>query len=320
MTRYIQGWEDLNLFLSSSTTQTFLMKKYDSLGCPNSKEASYRNSTSFMNCLEHARCHYLLAASADMSLVPTLLYYGYMQLVKACILTVDPEYPRNSSVLAHGVTSRKRKKKNYDFLQDEIRIQKDGLFGHIGKMMFHMKHLEGERAAMHQLIKEVPEMNHYLDYFNHTRGFFFSSPAPGLYKTETALLDRMHLTANGFENWFRNHFSCSLSIQDAEKKVLFLTEEPLTPTGMAPFRYDSLTGRFYLSAAKESVCSKWDELMIHYLLLFNLSIITRYEPDWWLEMLKMKPNEDYPLITKYLSIAQQKTPFLVHDWLTRSSI
>ncbi len=54
-------------------------------------------------------------SKAPLALKPLLLYYGYVQLLKAILLTVDPIYPQSSSVLAHGVSTRKRKKQHYSF-------------------------------------------------------------------------------------------------------------------------------------------------------------------------------------------------------------
>ncbi|MEH7537842.1 YaaC family protein, partial [Bacillus toyonensis] len=55
------------------------------------------------------------------------------QLFKACLLTIDPNYPESTTVLAHGVTTRKRKKQGYQFLEDEVKIQKNGLFTHVAE-------------------------------------------------------------------------------------------------------------------------------------------------------------------------------------------
>ena len=59
---------------------------------------------------------------------PILLFYGFVHLIKACLLQQDPCYPENTSVFAHGVTTRKRKKQQYEFLKDEVKFQKNGLF------------------------------------------------------------------------------------------------------------------------------------------------------------------------------------------------
>ena len=38
------------------------------------------------------------------------------------------------------------------------------------------------------------------------------------------------------------------------------------------------------------------ELISHYLILYNLSMIARYETEWWSELLKTTPNDDYPIL------------------------
>ena len=49
------------------------------------------------------------------------------------------------------------------------------------------------------------------------------------------------------------------------------------------------------------------ELLIHYLLLYNLSMISRYETDWWYDLLGSYSSEDYPFIYQFLSISAQKS-------------
>ena len=45
-------------------------------------------------------------------------------------------------------------------------------------------------------------------------------------------------------------------------------------------------------------------------------MIARYETEWWSELLKTTPNDDYPAIIYFFKrLAQNKTPFLVCNWL-----
>ncbi len=62
-----------------------------------------------------------------------LLFYGMSQLFKACLLTIDPNYPESTTVLAHGVTTRKRKKQGYQFLEDEVKVQKKWIIYSCGR-------------------------------------------------------------------------------------------------------------------------------------------------------------------------------------------
>lgn len=55
--------------------------------------------------------------------------------------------------------------------------------------------------------------------------------------------------------------------------------------------------------------------MVHYLLLYNLSMVSRYEAEWWGDLLVTKPEIDYPLITQFLKITAQKVPLLLGETL-----
>ncbi|MDO7485550.1 YaaC family protein [Peribacillus frigoritolerans] len=76
---------------------------------------SYDNCYPFIYHLEHAKTYYNQAAIAPLSIQPILTFYGFAQLLKACLLTIDPNYPESTSMLAHGVTTRKRKSNNMNF-------------------------------------------------------------------------------------------------------------------------------------------------------------------------------------------------------------
>ena len=54
----------------------------------------------------------------------------------------------------------------------------------------------------------------------------------------------------------------------------------------------------------------YPELIIHYLLLYNSSMIARYETEWWSELTKMMPNQDYPFIQSLLSVTLRKRTVL----------
>ena len=95
--------------------------------------------------MEHAQIYYKQAADSPLLIQPILLFYGFVHLIKACLLTIDPNYPENTSVLAHGVSTRKRKKQQYEFLKDEVKFQKNGLFPCMLENMFNIKHLEGDK-------------------------------------------------------------------------------------------------------------------------------------------------------------------------------
>ncbi|MBU5254564.1 YaaC family protein, partial [Lysinibacillus capsici] len=97
-------------FFSANTSQEFLKKCYQKQNLDQAEQKSYENSYPFIYYLEHGQVYYEQAEKAPLVIKPILFFYGLVHLVKACILTVDPNYPETTSVLAHGVSTRKRKK------------------------------------------------------------------------------------------------------------------------------------------------------------------------------------------------------------------
>ena len=76
-----------------------------------------------------------------------------------------------------------------------------------------------------------------------------------------------------------------------------------------PLYYEHLTNTYYLPITTDPRNPKpiLPELLIHYLLLYNLSMISRYETDWWYDLLGSYSSEDYPFIYQFLSISAQKS-------------
>lgn len=98
-------------FCSADTAQRLLKKSYQHQNIELAEQKSYNNAYSFIYYIEHGLAYLQQASLTPTSIKPVLLFYGMVQLIKACLLTVDPAYPESTSVLAHGVSTRKEKNK-----------------------------------------------------------------------------------------------------------------------------------------------------------------------------------------------------------------
>src|SRR5699024_2550653 len=85
--------------------------------------------------------------------------YGIVHLLKASLIAIRPYYPESTKMLVHGVSSRKRKKKQYSFLKDDVKIQYHGIFPYFSEHLFHVKQLPFEKITMQQLITLIPEVS-----------------------------------------------------------------------------------------------------------------------------------------------------------------
>ena len=70
---------------------------------------------------------------------------------------------------------------------------------------------------------------------------------------------------------------------------------------VTPLKYNLEDEHFYFPFVRGRLLT-FPEMLSHYLLLYNLSMIARYETEWWSELLKTMPNKDYPFIVQFLNL------------------
>lgn len=300
-------------FFSASSSQLFLKKCYNQLRISEAEKKSYQNCYPFLYYLEHAKTYYEQANISPLAIKPILLFYGFVQLLKACLLTVDPNYPESTSLLAHGVTTRKRKKQQYEFLKDEVKVQKNGLLPCIAEKLFQIKQLEGEKFTMEDLIREIPEMQ--CSSLFSKKNFEMLTPNGNGYLLPNSILDHYQMTSNRFLDFIQNKSKQTFVLQEKSEGLLLESDKVLLHNSSSPIRYHTDYQIFMLSLNKHSNSYLLPELISHYIILYNLSMISRYETEWWLELIKTMPNDDYPTILQFLKATQYKTLFLVYNWL-----
>lgn len=306
--KQLEPWNYFRTFYSADHTQNFLRNKYEHI--PDGEKLAFQNSYTLIYYLEHGKKYYEQSIIAPYELQPVLLFYGMIQLMKAAILTVDPLYPETTQVLAHGVSTRKRKKVQYEFLLDEVKIQKNGLITHFAEKLFKMKHLEGEKYKMGNLMKRIPELhNHFYYLFNENVSYSLLIENDARCSISSDILNKLNLSLDGFTNYLNEHTSLTVTNGQEERKRLFfeLAKKPNTLT-CSPLQYHINLNQFVLPTNRNSF-SFLPELLVHYLILYNLSMVCRYETDWWGELFHHYPSNDLPFITEFLDITKYKVPY-----------
>ncbi|PPA68424.1 YaaC family protein [Jeotgalibacillus proteolyticus] len=221
----IFNWNRYLPFYSRGEIRRYLTNEYQHLNYPHSERHARERHTSFCYHIEHAEAFYIQSNESPTIIQPLLQFYGLSHLVKACLITKDPFYPSNTSQLAHGVSSRKKKKSNYSFLEDTVKIQKNGLFPTLSSLLFHVKQLENKTYSMEELL------------------LFIES---------------------GSEENELNAIQC------------------------------------------------------HFLVLYNLSMIARYETEWWGNCTMFKETEDYSIIRSFLHLSSHYAPQAILEFLESS--
>lgn len=323
MVKIQSTWQNLSFFISSVHSQNYLSHCYKTLHIEEGDRRSFDNCYPFIYYLEHGKSYYELANISPLSIKPVLLFYGMIQLLKACLLTVDPNYPESTSVLAHGVTTRKRKKQSYEFLQDEVKIQKNGLFTHIAEHMFHVKHLEGEKYTMEMLLKQVGELIDLFSYSKKTSDYVqIGRTNEREISIAHSILDRYHMTSERFIEHFSNlcpHLDIQYGQVGDEQSLCFISPvERWNGLSCAPLAYDLHKDLYYFPASRDHK-NNLPELLVHYLILYNLSMISRYETEWWSDLLRSYSTEDYPFIHQFLSATAEKVPYYIYLFLIQKA-
>ncbi|TCP22145.1 YaaC-like protein [Scopulibacillus darangshiensis] len=307
-------WSRFHPYQSVSFCQSFLKQCYGKKKLAEPMTNSYKNGYPLCYYLEHAKQYYSQADCAPDEIKPVLLFYGMVQLFKACLLTVDPDYPEKTHVLAHGVSSRKRKKQSYGFLDDSVKIQKLGLFPHIAEQLFHMKPLEGQKVTMGALLKKIPELHSLFERLTDAGTHRRLNPASdGTYAISSLILDDLHVTGRRFGQFLKSYGGFIQENKAHDQIVVTFKDEP--DPFYSPFFHFDVTGDLYLPRQKECEDLTLTEPLVHYLILYNLSMISRYETEWWYDLHFQRVSTDLSFIKSFLEVTSIKVPYLVGHYL-----
>ena len=290
------------------TAQHYLFQCYQKIPGIDAVTKSYENCNAFMYYLDHGNRFYENSGKVDLFARPVLLFYGMIHLLKACLLTKRPSYPESTALLAHGVSARKRKRKNYTFMKDEVKVQHHGLFPYCAEHLFSNRQLPFEKIDMEKLFSLIPELNHLFTFQDNEQMVVVSTVGSRFFQFPVQLLDSYHLTASAFKKRLATHLPEIKQLELDDSHIQLELTKPL----------DTIDGPFYVHTNKDIYFPidrehflPLPEVMVHYLLLYNLSMLCRYEPEWWGDLLVTKSDIDYPFIVRFLQLTANKIPLLL---------
>ncbi|WP_026568929.1 YaaC family protein [Sediminibacillus sp. JSM 1682029] len=311
--------KEVNDFLtylkSAETSQNYLLRCYQTIQLEQAEAKSYQNCYRFLYYLEHGRTFYETSRNAPLMVKPILLFYGMVHLLKACLLTKRPDYPENTTLLAHGVSTRKRKKQQYSFWNDEVKIQHNGLFPYFSQVLFHIDPLKAGKIAMHRLFAHIPEVSRLIRYHHGNIPLVkIGDYEKRQLRFPLSCLDTYHMTETGFLSKMAAFFPPFLEKKATGNHLVVDLPGPVSPHSQGPVFFNLEEEAIYFPSGRDHF-TDWHEIMAHYLLLYNLSMICRYETEWWGDLLHTLPNEDHPFIVHFLQVTADKVPFLLGWYL-----
>ncbi|GAX88714.1 YaaC family protein [Effusibacillus lacus] len=322
---YRKMWDTFVYFESEQTANRYLREQYERLNLPDPQRSAYHATPKLIFGIKQARQYYRAAESCDIMTKPLLLYYGMMSLARAFIASRNPDYPTTTSVLKHGLSTRKLKRESYCFIQDEIRVQKDGLFVVLHDMLGGSRFSDRQRVVMKDLLSVLPElMSSYerlygppsvceIDQAECSNGRYWDLPRwilqSGQHTREEFLgmLNRMYP-----EQVLPDQGPVfSLAESDPPGRLHIHHTVPVTThplmigdlSGRAYIRYP-LTGDFLIP-----------EISLHFMVMFVLGMLCRYETERWGEMILTFLSQDIYLINEFLNLSMRKFPNLILNQL-----
>ncbi|WP_232698955.1 YaaC family protein [Brevibacillus daliensis] len=319
-------WRQLSFLESEPTARRYLSTIYKDAGVDHPEKTAFQQSNRFLYTWLQGRQYYQLAEQSNLLVKPLLLFYGCVHLLKAYAISKDPAYPPNSRVLQHGVTTRKIKKSPYQFLEDDVKPQKEGFFTYLCSLLpnllvmnrFRMIDLFTTLPTMYQTLLTLGIENSWVPISCHgTRPYILSFPFDTkgalAYSSETFLhfLNRIQ-PAN------QEPFTLYMASPDSTS----LTDSTLMATGRS-------RNKLICCANKESVLAHpllhqgmhnsllfWNHTesvplpshLIHFLILYVCSMLCRYDSEWWGDMIISHQYMEKILLDQYCQLHEVTFP------------
>ncbi len=312
------AWDPLRYLESEPTARKFLTEAYQRNGVERPERYAFQLSSRFLYTCKQARHYYEAAARVDLMIRPLLLFYGCMNLLKGVLLVNNPLYPQNSRMLQHGVTTRKIKKTPFHLLEDEARPQKEGLFAEAAKA-FGLAPLQ-ERYTMKQLFSCLPELS--VDYAkvvekgywvplqhkSHRQTLIFPHCTEGVlaYSTDTFLHYLNRLAPDGMQ--FAPGEPLSPVEQRGNRSIVYRLENNQSIERHPLFALTSSEMRFWNHPDDVPPTPAWAS---HYLLLYLLGMLCRYETESWGELVLSHSYAELYLVERFLDVHQALYPTII---------
>ncbi|TCW39368.1 YaaC-like protein [Laceyella sacchari] len=322
-------WSAFMPFQNEETARRYLMDVYSRAQAEHPDRLAYRNVPAFTSYMNQAVALIQDSGRSNQPWSrPILLYYGMMSMFKAWLLTRMPDYPQNATVLRHGLSTRKRKRSGFRFVEDDIRIQREGLFPLVAEAL-HLPIQTGESFTAKDLFGFIAELQPTYRFLFGQESLipviFSHSGDDILLHIPERVQDSFHCSAERLADKLNRVGSIPFSAVESGKTAghltLRVTIDPSSPTLCTaesvwlniqhPWFYEDKKGDHYLWLGNGRPLAPIPELLAHLMLLFSLSMLCRYDPPLWGEIMLDNQHAEQILINELLDLVPRKFPQLM---------
>ncbi|MFS0559130.1 YaaC family protein [Terribacillus sp. 179-K 1B1 HS] len=289
---------------------SFLQNSYQYLDIPDAETRSYQNISAFLAYLEHGKSYYSYGKKAPLLMKPVLLFYGMTHFMKASLLLTRPAYPESTADLAHGLSTRKRKKRDYQFSLDEVMLQQRGLFPYFSRYVCRRAFPTVKKVSMGDMLRLIPELQDLLSLQQEKQSLIEASCEKDTIILPDRILDEFQYTKRRFLEFLQSY---SYQVTGHAQLAIQLPDTLWQSAG--PLFFNPISQQYYF--VQQSHWSGFHECMAHYALSYNLSMICRYEAEWWTDLLHINRRNEYPLIMRFLEVTADKFPILIGSYMLK---
>lgn len=340
-------WGELDYFTSPDNVKKVIGKKYPSL-YPRTVETK---AIEISSCIKQAQEFYRSAKLVDYVTKPLLLFFGMESLTRALNIILKKNLTMRNFKNSHGVEfiKHKLKENEIDLSKILIKIQKSGTFSELFKLeLFDWalpKHINSERdlsnysaglkaeedkmhfincnVRLRDLLSIIPEI--YQDYIkifdDHPN--IFSGQYIYYWKGEKA--DKIELFIDKRTNAVTREFIIKklpmlgkgYEVEEKENHFKFTCtpdqDEPILCEDMYEDNFVKGKIQVFKGETLELFNKKLGLLDIeaHFLIMFALSILSRYELKLWYSLMTEKKGGIDYLIKRFVESSSCKYPLLV---------
>lgn len=297
----------------------FLYQKYLDASLKEPGVLAYKNVQSFTAYIRQACSLFHTARLCERGIQPLLLYYGMMDFFKAWILSKDPDYPKSTAVLRHGLSTRKRKKEQFRFYQDEIRIQKEGLFPYLSLLM-KVPADAGDTYRVKELLGFIPELQPTYQQIFHECTWVPVDwiPSSSLFIVPEKILDQYHLAPSSFVGKL-NRYSGQIqfTLDHQHQGSLYLNcSSAGPPHRLHPWIEMNKKGDYYLYAGNHRPYPL-PRVICLMMLCFAMSMLCRYDPPLWEEVMLQSVHQEQLILIHLMDLIAHEFPhFMTSLWIS----
>ena len=301
-------WLELSFFESDGNARQFLSKRFPR---KYTKPTTLTNAAQQLSyAIKQAKEFYTAASYMSSITSPLMYFYGMSNLAKALMVACQGQVVMSSS---HGLQRASPNITSATIDTYTVKVLGQGTFHNFYKCYSSAKHLKDTSWNLKELLSVIPELRYSFEE---------------VYSEKSNVVDvvrRIHrdrsLAYISDKRFSQNPTNIAILIPKLHERYL-LPPQVLPDGGLILYEkmgaseditIRSVLGeRYFILAIKKGANYLWlPELSSHYVLMFILSMLVRYDSQAWGECLTKRLSSIPHIIEQFLEVSARKFPNLV---------